>query len=175
MRMKGTILKCLQEMVENRFGKQEWQAILSDAGFKGPQLFSLSADIDEGKALALFASTARVLEIGAGEAADAFGEYWVNDYASRVYQSIYARYKSAREFLLAMDGVHVMVTESVENARPPRFDFEMQGEKTLIVTYKSKRGLIDLYIGLARGVGKRFNTPLEIQKLSARQVKITFP
>ena len=173
--MKGTILKCLQEMVEIRFGKPEWQGILSDAGFKGPQLFSLSADVDEGKALALFASTARVLEISAEQAAEAFGDYWVNDYAPRVYQTIYARHKSAREFLLAMDGVHVMVTESVPNARPPRFDFEIQGEKTVLVTYKSKRGLIDLYIGLVRGVGKRFGTQLEIQKLSARQVKITFP
>ncbi len=173
--MKGTILKCLQEMVESRFGKEEWQSILGGAGFKSAQLFSLSADIDEGKALALFASTAKVLEISAEKAADAFGDYWVNEYASRVYQTIYARHKSAREFLLAMDGVHVMVTESVANARPPRFDFEWQGEKTLLVTYKSKRGLIDLYIGLARGVGKRFDTPLEIQKLNARQVTITFP
>ena len=173
--MKGTILKCLQEMVENRFGKDEWKAILSDAGFAGPQLFSLSADVDEGKALALFASAARVLEISAEQAADAFGDHWVNDYAARVYQTIYARHKSAREFLLAMDAVHVMVTDSVPNARPPRFDFELQGEKTLLVTYKSKRGLIDLYIGLVRGVGKRFGTPLQIEKLSARQVKITFP
>jgi hypothetical protein len=172
--MKGTILKCLQEMVESRFGKPEWQEILKDAGFKGPQLFSLSADVDEGKAVGLFASAARVLEISAEHAADAFGDYWVNDYAPRVYQTIYARHKSARDFLLAMDAVHVMVTESVPNARPPRFDFEEQG-KTLLVTYKSKRGLIDLYIGLVRGVGKRFNTQLEIQKLSARQVKITFP
>jgi hypothetical protein len=174
-RMKGTILKCLQEMVEARFGKPEWQEILGDAGFKGPQLFSLSADVDEGKALALFASTARVLEISAEQAADAFGDFWVNDYAARVYQTIYARYKSARQFLMAMDGVHVMVTESVANARPPRFEFEEQGEKTLLVTYKSKRGLIDLYIGLVRGVGKRFGTPLGIQKLSPQQVKITFP
>src|SRR5262245_51800486 len=99
--MKGTIVKCLQEMVEGRFGKQEWQAILGDAGFTGPQLFSLSADVDEGKALGLFASTARVLEISAEQAADAFGDHWVNEYAPRVYQTIYARHRSAREFLLA--------------------------------------------------------------------------
>jgi hypothetical protein len=173
--MKGTILRCLQEMVESRFGKDEWQGILSDAGLKGAQLFSMSADVDEGNALALFASTERVLEISAAQAADAFGDYWVNEYGPRIYQTLYARHTSAREFLLAMDGVHVMVTESMPNARPPRFDYETQGEKTLLVSYKSQRGLIDLYIGLARGVGRRFGTPLEIQKLSDRQVKITFP
>ena len=173
--MKGTIVKCLQEMVESRFGKEEWREILGDAGFKGPQLFSLSADIDEARALALFASSARVLEVSAEEVANQFGDFWVNDYAPRIYQTIYARHRSAREFLLAMDDVHVMVTESVENARPPRFEFEQRGDDTLIVTYKSKRGLIDLYIGLARGVGRRFDTELEIVKLSPRQVKITFP
>jgi hypothetical protein len=175
MHMKGTILKCLQEMVESRFGKDEWREVLTDAGFKGPQLFSLSADIDDGKAVAMFGSAARVLEVDAQRVMDEFGDYWVNDYAPRVYQTIYGRYKSAREFLLAMDDVHVMVTQAVKDSRPPRFEFETQGEKTLLVTYKSKRNLIDLYIGLVRGVGRRFDTELDIVKLSARQVKVTFP
>jgi hypothetical protein len=173
--VKGTILKCLQEMVESRHGKDEWRDMLVDAGFKGPQLFSLSADIDDGKAVALFASAARVLEVGLQSVMDEFGDYWVNDYAPRVYQTIYGRYRNAREFLMAMDDVHVMVTQSIENSRPPRFEFESKNEKTLLVTYKSKRNLIDLYIGLARGVGRRFGTDLDIVKLSARQVKITFP
>ena len=173
--MKGTILKCLQEMVESRFGKQEWKQILSESGFAPTQLFTLSADVDEQKTLALFSNTAEVLEIPAEQVMDDFGDYWVNEYASRIYHTLFGRLKSAREFILGMDQVHIMVTSTIENAQPPRFEFEERGPKVLVVTYKSKRGLIDLYIGLARGVGKYFGTPLEIVKLNQRQVQITFP
>jgi hypothetical protein len=173
--VKGTIIKCLQELVENRFGKPEWERIRTAAGHSGPFLVTLTSDVDEAEAVELFRQTSRILELGQAEVFDQFGDYWVNDYAPRVYRTIYARYKSPREFLRSMDAVHVMVTQAVPNAKPPRFDYEEVDDKTLLVTYKSSRGLIDLFIGLARGVGKRFSVELRITKLSTRQVKIVFP
>ena len=173
--MKGTILKCLQEMVESQHGKPVWQEILDEAGLQGSRFFTLSSDVADADAVALFQATASVLELGFQDAANAFGDHWVNVYAPRVYQTIYGRLKSAREFILAMDGVHVMVTNTIENAHPPRFEYEEQADGTLLVTYKSQRGLIDIYIGLVYGVGKFFDTPLQVTKLSARQVRIRFP
>jgi len=173
--MKGTIIKCLQEMVEKRHAKQDWQDILAEAGFDGPQFFNLSSDVDDAQAIALFGATGEILGLSHEETAKAFGDYWVNEYAARVYQTIYMRMRSARDFILALDGIHQMVTSTIENAHPPRFEYQEQGADTLLVTYKSKRNLIDLYIGLAYGVGRYFETPLEITKLSARQVRIKFP
>jgi len=172
--MKGTILKCLQEMVEKRHSKESWQQILDEAGLEGTQFFSLSSDVPDTDAIALFEASASVLGLSAQETADAFGSYWVNDYAARVYQTLYGRLRSAREFILALDGVHLMVTNTIANARPPRFDYEEESENSLLVTYKSQRGLIDLYAGLARGVGEYFSTPLEVTKLSRNQVRIRF-
>ena len=57
---------------------------------------------------------------------------------------------NAREFVLGLDKVHLSLTKSLENARPPRFDYEEVGEQKIIVTYRSQRNLIDIYIGLAR-------------------------
>lgn len=173
--MKGTIVKCLQEMTEARQGKEAWVDALEQAGLTGPQFFTLSSDVEDAQALALFGAVGDVLGISPGEVADAFGDHWVNTYAPRVYQTLYARLGSAREFILALDGVHQMVTNTIPNAHPPRFEYEERDERTLIVTYKSRRGLIDLYIGLARGVGRYFGTPLQVSKLSNTQVKIVFP
>ncbi len=172
--MKGTIIKCLQEMVEKRHSKESWQQILNEAGLEGPQFFSLSSDVPDTDAIGLFEATASVLGLSPEATSDAFGDHWVNDYAARVYQTLYARLRSAREFILALDGVHMMVTNTIENAHPPRFDYQEEGDDTLIVTYKSQRGLIDLYVGLARGVGRYFSTPMQVTKLGASQVRIRF-
>ncbi len=66
------------------------------------------------------------------------------------------------------------LTNSIPNAQPPRFDYEWLDEDTLKVTYKSKRNLIGLYAGLARGVGLYFNDPLTVTPLSDSQVSIRF-
>jgi hypothetical protein len=173
--VKGTIIKCLQELVENRYGKPEWEEILERAGHTGPSLVTLTSDVEDAAAVRLFRQTGMVLEQSLTQVYDEFGDYWVNDYAPRVYRTIYARYTSPREFIRNMDAVHVMVTQAVVNAKPPRFEFEEVDDRTLIVTYKSARNLVDLFIGLARGVGKRFGAELAIRKLDSRRVQIVFP
>ena len=76
--------------------------------------------------------------------------------------------------ILGMDKIHVQMTATIRNARPPRFDYQWKDERTLIVTYKSFRGMIDIYRGLVLGVGKLFNEPLRARKLDNTQVEIVF-
>ena len=56
-----------------------------------------------------------------------------------------------------------------------RFDYEWQDEHTLIMHYKSHRGLIDFLIGLIKGVGKYYNEDLRVAKKSETAVEIVFP
>jgi hypothetical protein len=76
---------------------------------------------------------------------------------------------------MGMNVIHEQVTKNIENAHPPRFDIEALDEKRISVHYKSNRKMIDFYIGLAKGVGKYFNTPLQVKKISDEYVEITFP
>ncbi len=109
------------------------------------------------------------------QATDAFGEYWVNVYAPKIYEMYYKGVKSAKDFLLKMDGVHKSVTQNMENAQPPSFEFNWKDDKTLIVKYISHRGLIDFYVGLARGVGIYFKEDIKVRKLTDKEVEIIFP
>ena len=81
---------------------------------------------------------------------------------------------SAKELILGMDKIHYQVTKILPNAHPPRFDYEEIDEKTLKVHYKSHRKMINFYIGLVKGVGKLFKTPLQVKKLSDEYVEIKF-
>jgi hypothetical protein len=174
--MKATITNCLAELVESRFGKDKWTAILSDSGLQArSSAFRLpTSDIPEEQVSKLLASTCKVLGINSQQAADAFGEYWCCTYAPRLYNVIVKRFKNAREMILGLDEVHVMMTATIPNARPPRFVYTWESDSTLNVTYQSPRNLIDIYIGLVKGVGKFFKEKLVVTKLSPYQVKIVF-
>jgi len=173
--MKGSIICCLAELVQQRFGEEQWRAIREDVGAGNPPGMRLAtADLDDAIALKLLDSTCAILKLSLQQVADAFGEHWCCHYAPRVYMSYVRRFKNAREMTLGMDSVHVDVTQNIPNARPPRFAYHWQDEHTLLVTYRSERQLIDLYVGLARGVGTYFKEKIAVQRISDSQCRIRF-
>ncbi len=172
--MKGTIVKCLQEMVENKFGKDKWSTICEKSNFGKNQIISLSADIDDAVVMTLLKNTCETLGVSLEQAGDAFGDYWVNNYGPNVYKSIYNKFKNTREFILGMDDVHVMVTKTVPNSKPPRFTYDFPNDKTIIMTYKSSRGLILVLMGLVKGLARYFNEKLTVTKINEGSIKIVF-
>lgn len=108
------------------------------------------------------------------QAGDAFGDYWVNDYTPGIYKSIFSKYKSAREFILGMDDVHTMITNTVPNAKPPRFTYNFTNDNTLVMTYESSRGLILVLMGLVKGLARYFNEKLTVSKINEKSIKIIF-
>jgi hypothetical protein len=173
--MKGVIVNCLKELVTEKFGKDKWEAALEKAGLEKKSAFLVTQDIDDGVVLKVVGTTCAVLNISPLQAADAFGEHWSCTYAPKIYKAYYHGTTSAKDFLLKMDEIHRITTESIPNAKPPRFEYSWENDKTLIMKYKSHRGMIDFLVGLIKGVGKYFKENLKVSKLSADRVKVVFP
>jgi hypothetical protein len=172
--MKGTIAKCLEELVVTQFGRDKWEQSLKDVGLSPSTVFWPMSDIDDAQVMGLVEAVCKNLSITLVQAADAFGAYWVNVYSQRMYPLYYERNATARDFLLDMDNVHMQATRTMEKARPPRFDYEWKDDRSLIMHYKSERGLIDFVVGLARGVGKYYGENIEVSKLGPDKVQIVF-
>jgi hypothetical protein len=96
-------------------------------------------------------------------------------YAPKVYKVYYRGKNTAKEMLMDMDKVHQVVTERIPDARPPRFEYEEQGDKVLIMKYKSSRDMLIFLMGLIKGVGNHFNEKLTISKAGPDKVKVIFP
>jgi hypothetical protein len=174
--MKGTITRCLAALVRKRGGPNAWDDVVRAAA-AGEAEFMLElagADVEDDLVLRLFKHSAERLRMTDQQIFDAFGEHWCVDYAPKVYASIVGRFQSAREMILGLDRVHVVVTATMARARPPRFEYAWSDERTLLVTYKSKRSLVGLYMGLARGVGKLFNERLVVSPDGTNRVRIVF-
>jgi hypothetical protein len=172
--MKGVIATCLAELVKEKFGEDKWEAALEGAGLDKKTVFFAVHDIDDEAVLKVVNSVCKVLNISLVQAADAFGDYWVNVFAPRVYGAYYKEAHSAKDFLLKMDYVHEATTRTMKGARPPRFEYEWKDNKTLIMKYKSHRGLIDFMVGLTKGVGKYYKEDLKVTKLGDDRVEIVF-
>lgn len=173
--MKGTLVKCLEELVVTQFGQDKWEQSLKDAGLSGSIVIWPMSDIDDAQVMGLVEAVCRNLNMTLAQAADAFGDYWVNVYSQRMYPLYYERNATAKDFLLDVDNVHVQMTRTMQRARPPRFDYEWQDDGSLIMYYKSQRGLVDFMVGLARGVGKYYGENIEVTKLGPDKVQIVFP
>lgn len=174
--MKATITACLLEMLETRFGPETVTRIMKHAGLlhQNTVLRMPIVDVPDEQFTQLFASTLAVTGLTAEQGCDAFGEHWCCVYAPKLYRPYLERFKSAKEMIVGLDALHVQVTRAVPNARPPRFTLRWRDSKTLEVTYESKRNLIDVYVGLARGVGKYFNEALTVTRQSDTLATIVF-
>ena len=171
--MKGSILSCLEELVVTRFGRDKWEQSLEDAGLKKSTVFLPITDYDDSKTMQVVEAVCKNLQISLEQAADAFGDHWVNAYSQELYDHFYAD-RTAKDFLLNMDNVHVAITKNMKNARPPRFEYEWKDEKTLIMHYKSHRPLVDFVVGLVKGVGKYYKEDLGVTKIGSNKVQIVF-
>ena len=172
--MKGSIIKCLSDLVRNNFGENKWKEIVQQSGENPQMAIFATSDIDDKTAFKLIENTCKVLNLTKQQACDAFGDYWVNTYAPKIYSIYYPNFENAKQFIMGMDKTHETVTKNMLNARPPRFTFEEVDENTIIVNYLSTRKMINFYTGLVKGIGKYFNTPIDIKKLSEERVKLTF-
>ncbi len=173
--MKGAIALARKEMNVDQFGEEKWKQILNEAGIKREPLILPISNLDDSVVFSIIGAAEDVLGLSHQQVADAFGEYWVNTYSQKMYQTYYRGSNSAREFLLKMDAVHVSTTKTMSDAHPPRFEYDWAGPNDLIMTYRSKRNMIDLLVGLIKGVGVYYDEPLRVTKLSEDKVKIHFP
>lgn len=160
--MKGSIAQCAEELVRVKFGDDVWDKVCSEAGLPSNTKFMPSSDVDDEAVIRVIGAIGKTAGLSEDQVSDAFGTYWVCDYAPRQYPAYYRKLTNARAYLLEMDRIHTMVTTSITNAKPPKFTYEWADDCTLVMTYQSDRGLHSIFRGLIKGVGEYFKEPLEI-------------
>jgi hypothetical protein len=171
--MKGTIVRCLEELIRTKHGDDQWKAILVQSGMAPTTLFFTTAIVPDDDVVTLLGATATVLGITLEDAMEAFGDFWSTTYAPSIYGAYFKKAKGAKDLLLNLDHIHVVMTKTA-GASPPRFRYEWRGERHLVMHYDSPRGLVALMPGLIRGVGRYFRENLTVS-VKANEVHVVFP
>jgi methyl-accepting chemotaxis protein len=171
--MKGTIVKCMEDLVGAKFGAAKWKECLKRAGFVESKLYSTLEDVSDADVMALMKAVGEAAGLSGPQVMSAFGEHWSTVYAPKLYKPFFDSAKSTRDFLLKLDDVHVTMTKSIKSARPPRFKYEWQGDKHLVMHYESARGLVALMPGLIAGLGKYYKDHPSV-RLTGNAVHVQF-
>lgn len=167
--MYGLVNKAIEGMVYHRFGEDTWEKIKQKAEIDIDAFITMEAYPDD-VTHRLVQAASVVLNMSPQDILQAFGEYWVLYTAMEGYsQMLDMAGENLPEFLQNLDNLHARVGLSFPQLKPPSFECrDVQQESLNLQYHSSRQGLAPMVIGLLKGVGKRFNTNVDITQTRSR-------
>lgn len=168
--MYGLINSALKNMIQQRFGEEKWQEILSESGVPEDSFLTMRS-YEDSLTYQLVGAASKVLEAPPEVCLEMFGEYWVIETAGKHYGTLMsASGQTMVEFIRNMNTLHDRITGTFINYIPPEFMVEDLPNNQYLIHYVSTReGLQPFVVGLLKGLAKRFNATLTIIDISELQ------
>lgn len=161
--MYGLVNKAVEQLVRLQYGEDTWHEIAAEAKVDH-SFISMDTYPDE-VTFALVEATSKVLNTPANQILEAFGEHWIQYTVDEGYGQTMSLYgKSVPEFLKNMNSLHAQIRLSFPDLNPPIITCEETVGGELLVGYQSHRsGLSPMLVGLLKGLGRRFATPVNVE------------
>ncbi|GAB4406377.1 MAG: heme NO-binding domain-containing protein [Bacteroidia bacterium] len=166
--MYGLVNDAIKGLVIANYGETAWLQVRSRSGIDVDHFMSHESYPDS--MTYELAQAADELGVPLGTVLQAFGEYWVLVTARQKYGAMLSTAgRSLKDFLINLPSFHIRVMLLFPNLQPPEFQTSDIGERSLHLHYYSDRhGLQDFVLGLIRGLGKMYDTPVAISLLASR-------
>lgn len=164
--MKGTVVNIWLSTIERIYGEEIKNKVLVKEGWEPRRIITPLEEIEDKKILSLMSAYAREAKLTPEQLWHKLGENNIQSFHG--WFPSYFEKASAKSFLILMDKIHTQLTKMIPGAKPPRLIPEEIDDKTVIITYKSKRGLIDYFLGLVVGVGVHFNEKIDAKVLERK-------
>ncbi|GAB6086556.1 heme NO-binding domain-containing protein [Alkaliphilus crotonatoxidans] len=161
--MKGTVVSTWLNSLERLFGEEIVRAAVKSVDWQENRIISPLEDIPDEEIFSVF-------QFVSDHTQEPVNQIWrkVGNQNIKTFQawfpSYFERY-SLKGFLMMMDDVHGQLTKIIKGANPPRLLAREIGEKEIEITYISKRGLFDYFLGLLEGSSAYFNEKIEFNIL----------
>src|SRR6185437_8668564 len=159
--MYGLINKAVRDLVLSKFGEAKWEEICRKAAVTETDFVSMEKYPDE-TTYRLVGAASEVLNTPAEDVLELFGEYWTVYSAEAGFgHMLEFAGNNLVDFLRNLDNMHTRIALTFPKLDPPSFRVSDITDSSLTLHYYSKRpGLAPLVVGMVKGLGKRFNTPV---------------
>ncbi len=166
--MYGLVNKAIQQMVQENFGEETWEKIRDKAG--ADDVFVAMDQYPDEVTVGLVGAACEVLGAEVPDVLKTFGEYWVG-FTGETYGELFKMSGDTFvTFVQNLNNLHTRVGQMMPELKPPSFAITDQKDGEFVLHYHSVReGLHPMIIGLIEGLGKRFNTEVEITRLRGRE------
>lgn len=175
--MKGTVVGTWVKTLRKQYPHEVIRDKMMGAGIDPDKSISPLSDIEDDKLFSFITEVARHFKIEENELWRLIGQ----DNIQSFYEGYSSFFKKANlfQFLNSMNDVHKVVRKRIKGSNPPGLDMEITGAQTVILTYRSKRGMFSYMMGLLDGAQSHFDEKLEIKEIYRKSdemaLEITFP
>ncbi len=154
--MKGIIFTVFNKMIEEKFGLEFWDKMITDVNPSSKGGYTAAGTYDDQELFNLIKYLSNEKRVVVDKLIHFYGEYLILQ-MSKKYNSFFVN-KTLKEFLLSIDSViHVEVKKIYPDAQLPKFEYEDHESNKLTLLYYSERKLCKLAEGLIDGSAKIFN------------------
>ncbi|MCX5743338.1 MAG: heme NO-binding domain-containing protein [Proteobacteria bacterium] len=167
--MYGLVNRGLEDLIRSTYGDATWSRICQTRGLDA-ESFSTMQAYPDGITYDLVGAASAELGVPAAEVLERFGAYWVLYTGRQGYGELFKLAgRSVEEVLGNLDALHGRVGHSFPAFQPPEFTCTRRPDGTLHLIYRSTReGLAPMVVGLIRGLGEHFQTPVAIEHTVVR-------
>jgi methyl-accepting chemotaxis protein len=174
--MKGTVVSSWVSSCRKLFGNELVNKALETNSLTSDKVFSPLEDVPDKIATGIVDYIGNALGKNHKEIWGIMGQENIRTF-SKNYPGFF-RHESAYQFLKSMNDVHVIVMKRFKGATPPLLDVKPISSKSILFTYRSKRGLEDYLMGLISGVSEYFKEKIKVELLEKKEnetiLKLTF-
>ena len=168
--MYGIVNQAIEDLIKENFGEEKWDKIKDRSGLD-VDFFISNEPYDDSITFKLATAASEELGISVDEVLNAFGEWWILKTGKEKYGGLMeAGGNNLKEFLYNLPIFHNRIMLIYPKLTPPEFKVSNREENSIHIHYYSMReGLLEFVRGLLSGLGKMYNTPVQIELLESRE------
>jgi hypothetical protein len=167
--MYGLVNRSIEDLIVSRYGDATWEKIRLASGVE-EEIFLSNESYPDSVTYQLVGAASQVLGVPPAQVLELFGEHWVLKTAKESYGAMLDMCgRTLPEFLHNLPNFHSRVMLLFPKLKPPRFSVSEVTPTSLILHYQTHReGLAPFAIGLLKGLGQHFNTPVTVAQVEWR-------
>jgi hypothetical protein len=164
--MHGIVNQAIQGLITDKYGAEKWDAIKQSCSLSIDYFIS-NEPYDDDITYDIIGIASEHLNIDSNVILEEFGIYWVTVTGMQKYGEIMrAGGQNFTHFVMNLPNFHNRIMLIFPKLNPPEFKVEQISEKQLILHYYSNRdGLSSFVIGLIKGIGIIYDTPIETKTI----------
>ena len=162
--MKGIIFTAFLDLVEEKFGMEMLEDVISSANLPNEGAYTVVGTYDHAELITMVVILSEKSAIAVEDLVKAFGQYLFG-VLSETYPHWLAGIDSAFSLLEKLDGlIHVEVKKLYPDAKPPDFEYRRISDSQLEMIYHSPRGMGDVAEGLILGCADYFSQTIDVHR-----------
>jgi hypothetical protein len=163
--MHGIVFNQLQQFVTKNHGISTWKNLLRSAGLSHKMYMPTEIYPDQ-DIQAIVKTASEQLNVPAADILEDFG-FYISEGMLRIYaSSIKAEWKSLDLIEHTENTMHKAVRHADKNAMPPALTCQRIAHNKVQILYNSERQMIELGIGIIKGIGRYYNEKLLVSRSS---------